>query len=310
MSKLTLEPKCPSIAHGFLAGGPLNQILSSTHSGFTTPILNQPADTIDRFWMLEAFTESLNGVGLTNPNPAVGCVIVDQFGKEVSRGCTEAYPGRHAEAVAFQKVADLKRLENASLYVTLEPCSHQGKQPPCVNFLLNSKIKHIFIARKDSNPLVNGKGIRKLQRAGKEVHIGLFGAEVTAWNFPFFAEQALKRPVIILKWAQTLDGQLADDTDQSQWISGPQARAYTHWLRQKYDVVLVGAKTFLRDTPRLTVRDCALPHHRSPLPIVFDPKGLCLSKKITQLDPRRKWLLITTPKALTLKKKQNEPPSA
>jgi diaminohydroxyphosphoribosylaminopyrimidine deaminase/5-amino-6-(5-phosphoribosylamino)uracil reductase len=226
--------------------------------------------------MLEALKESFSGIGLTSPNPSVGCVLVDREGKEISRGHTQPFPGIHAERSAFSKITDPARLDGATAYVTLEPCSHFGNQPPCADLIVNSKIHRVVIARHDPNPIINGKGIQKLLHSGKLVETGLFSSEATAWNLGFFAYQTLKRPVLFLKWAQTLDGQLADDLGNSKWITGPAARAYTHWLRQKYDCILVGANTVLKDFPRLDVRDCAPPRQCQPLPIIFDPKGILL----------------------------------
>jgi diaminohydroxyphosphoribosylaminopyrimidine deaminase/5-amino-6-(5-phosphoribosylamino)uracil reductase len=188
--------------------------------------------------------------------------------------------GPHAERVAFDRVTDPSKLKGATAYVTLEPCSHYGNQPPCVNLLANSEISRVVIARPDPNPLINGQGIKILRSAGKKVSIGLNHSEATAWNFPFFAYQRLRRPIFILKWAQTLDGQLADDQNKSQWITGPAARAYTHWLRQRYDLILVGANTLLADSPKLTVRNCTPPHQSQPLPVIFDPRG-----KLLNADP-------------------------
>ncbi len=230
----------------------------------------------DAYWMREALLTARLGVGIANPNPSVGCVIVDVQGREVARGATQAFGGKHAERIALEKVNDPRRLENGTLYVTLEPCSHFGHQPPCVQEILTSKLRRIVVAHSDPNPLVRGEGIRQLQAAGKEVQIGPLSAEAIAWNFPFLAAQIFRRPILALKWAQTLDGQLTDDQGHSQWITGPTARAYTHWLRQKYDAILVGARTVLTDFPLLSVRDCGPPHQTQPLPIIFDPHGICL----------------------------------
>jgi len=270
---------------GFSFGGPLEQILPNdlwVQSGL--PSAYSPPSDMDSHFMLEALKVSLSSVGISNPNPAVGCVLVDAQGNEISRGATEAYLGAHAERDALSKISDPKRLEGATAYVTLEPCSHHGNQPPCVDLFTSSKIRRVVIARADPNPLVSGEGIRKLLASGKEVSIGLHHAEATAWNFPFFAYQTVKRPIFALKWAQTLDGQLADDQGNSKWITGPVARSYTHWLRQRYDALLVGAGTVLADFPKLTVRDCGLPHQAQPLPIIFDPKGKLLEISQEQQD--------------------------
>jgi diaminohydroxyphosphoribosylaminopyrimidine deaminase/5-amino-6-(5-phosphoribosylamino)uracil reductase len=284
-------------------GGPLDQIIpENISSSFSIPKLDYPQPKTDRYWMLEALRASLSGSGVSNPNPAVGCIIVDENGNEISRGATQAFPGLHAERVAFQKIQNTNQLKNATAYVTLEPCSHSGNQPPCVDLFLNSPINRIFIARLDPNPRVNGQGVSKLKEAGKQVQVGLYHAEASAWNFSFFAQQKLKRPVMILKWAQTLDGQLSDDSGQSQWITSPAARAYVHWLRQRYDSILVGAKTILADLPRLSVRDCTPSHPRDPLLLIFDPHGICLDAtqeiqknlKATTFNNNRPCIYLTT----------------
>jgi diaminohydroxyphosphoribosylaminopyrimidine deaminase/5-amino-6-(5-phosphoribosylamino)uracil reductase len=226
--------------------------------------------------MLEAFAESMKGVGITNPNPAVGCVVVARNGLEIARGSTQAYRGLHAERFAWTQISNLDLLEEATVYLTLEPCTHFGNQPPCIDLLAQSKASRFVIACTDPNPLVNHRGVEQLRAAGKKVEIGLLSTEISLWNFPFFLQQKFQRPIFILKWAQTLDGQLADDSGQSQWISCPTSRSYAHWLRQKYDAILVGANTFLKDLPKLNARDCATPRQTQPIPIIFDPKGICL----------------------------------
>ena len=272
MSSLTLET-------GFTVGGVLKSLLAPQAvepSKFET----QFRPKTDAEWMLEAFQEALKGAGTTNPNPAVGCVIVKN-GVELSRGYTQPYRGKHAERVAIEKVSDLRMLEGATVYVTLEPCSHQGHQKPCCDLLCSLPIKRVVIARKDSDPRVNGRGVRALEDKGIEVKCGLLESEVTAFNLPFFATRVLERPFFALKWAQTLDGQLADDLGYSQWISNPQSRQYTHSLRQKYDAILVGAGTFFNEFPKLNVRDYPLPA-RDPLRIIFDPRGRVLELDSTQ----------------------------
>lgn len=291
----------PHLKHFFSFGGPLDLFSKSQQA--------PPVDE-DSKWMKEALKEAVLATGISNPNPAVGCILVDRNGKEISRGHTQAYRGFHAERSAFERVQDLNRLDGATAYVTLEPCSHSGHQPPCVDLLTRSKIKKVVIAAQDPFPQVNGNGISKLKQAGKEVLVGLFHHEAVAWNYSFFAAQSLKRPVFVLKWAQTLDGQLADDQNNSKWITGHAARSYTHWLRQRYDAILVGARTVLADYPKLSARDCPPPHQHQPLPIIVDPNGLCfgVNRKIQSLlseatfHPSRPFVLITTPKQM----KQNK----
>jgi diaminohydroxyphosphoribosylaminopyrimidine deaminase/5-amino-6-(5-phosphoribosylamino)uracil reductase len=276
--------KYPLLEPGFSFGGPLFRTLSDSAKTETSIPAIQAEKNSDKYWMLEALLESQTSIGITNPNPAVGCILVDSHGQEISRGSTQRYLRSHAERVAFEKVTDSNRLQGATAYVTLEPCSHFGKQPPCVDLLVNSPIKRIVIARADSNPIVNGRGIQKLTQAGKKVEIGLLSTETTAWNYSFFAYQKRKRPMVALKWAQTLDGQLADDSNTSQWITGQPARSYTHWLRQRYDAVFVGARTVIADQPRLNVRDCAHPHQAEPIPIVFDPNGILFQTSLDQQE--------------------------
>lgn len=259
------------------------------------------AEPKDSYWMMEAWSESLKHHGLTAPNPTVGCILLNAAGQEVSRGITQSFPGSHAEKSAFEKLTHLQELNGGTAYVTLEPCSHFGRNPPCADLLANSPLRRIVIARLDPNPLVRGQGVAKLRTAGKEVHLGTLSRELTAWHLGFLCQQILNRPLIALKWAQTLDGQLADDTMKSQWISGQTSRAYAHWLRQHYDLILVGAKTVLADCPRLDVRDCLNPHQGDPLPVVWDPQGLLFQLSTKEQEklksrtfpPHKKVVLIT-----------------
>ncbi len=225
----------------------------------------------DRFWMAQALLAAMEGIGRSNPNPTVGAVFV-RDGRMIARGATLRYGDLHAERVALRD-ADPELIRGSTLYVTLEPCARPGKQPPCTEALLTAQPLRCVVGATDPHPKVAGDGIRQLRAAGVEVTVGVLGAECTMWHFPFLASLTLKRPVLIGKWAQTLDGHLADDTGRSQWISGPKSRAYTHWLRQKYDMLLVGMGTVLADAPSLTVRDAAQPHHRHPHKCVFDPFG-------------------------------------
>jgi diaminohydroxyphosphoribosylaminopyrimidine deaminase/5-amino-6-(5-phosphoribosylamino)uracil reductase len=142
-------------------------------------------------------------------------------------------------------------------------------------------LARVVVGRKDSDPKVLGKGIDRMIASGKTVEVGLYSEEVTAWNLPFFATRGRSRPFVAAKWAQTLDGQLADDSGTSQWISGPASRSYTHWLRQRYDAILIGANTFLSDQPQLNVRSCAFPIQHQPMKLIWDPKRL-ISPAITE----------------------------
>lgn len=302
MPKLTLWNRREILQPGFTFGGYLQKTIPidlaanlKCATAFPPPELGT-----DHYWMQEALIESMKSIGLSRPNPAVGCILLNARNQEVARGATEVYKARHAERVAFDALGDQKKtkeaLKDGTAFITLEPCSHQGHQPPCVELLARSSLRRIVIAAQDPNPKVNGQGIERLKEAGKIVELGLLGPEARAWNYPFFLSQALGRPMIALKWAQTLDGQLADDNNKSQWISGPESRAYSHWLRQKYDVILVGAKTFLHDSPKLTARDCAGPIQAQPFPIVLDLRGTLLRTEFqSQPEPfGRPWALFTT----------------
>ena len=251
--------------------------------GIITRTLNQNGASIfakgcDEYWMEQALQISMNAIGWSAPNPAVGCVILkDQ--QLLASGFTQAFKHEHAERMAFQALKDLNALQNLTVYVTLEPCSHFGSQPPCVDLLLHSAVSTIVIATQDPDLRVNGAGIQKLRDAKKEVRIGVLEKEVLAWHLPFIHERKIKTPLWVGKWAQTTDGYLANAEGESKWITNSKSRAYTHWLRQKYDAILVGVHTWLKDRPLLTVRDCAEPHRRNPIKLIFDPSGLLLSEE-------------------------------
>lgn len=229
----------------------------------------------DEQGMLYALLSAMEGNGRANPNPCVGAALVKD-GRLLARAATLSYGDLHAERNALAQLpADAAR--GSTCYVTLEPCGKVGKQPPCSEALIEAGIRRCVIGAEDSHPKVAGQGLAQLRAAGIEVAYSGFRGECYAWHFPFLAglarQDSAPRPTLIGKWAQTLDGHLADDSGRSQWITGPQARAYTHWLRQKYDMVLVGVGTALVDAPQLTVRDAAPPLLRQPHKAIYDPKG-------------------------------------
>lgn len=230
----------------------------------------------DEYWMEQALLTAMNAVGWSAPNPSVGCVIVHE-NEVLATGFTQAFKREHAERMAFQSLdqnLELKtKLSGATAYVTLEPCSHVGHQPPCVDLLINSPICRVVVATQDPDERVSGRGIQKLKDAGKEVVVGVLQNEAQAWHFPFLKNRMVGKPVWIAKWAQTESGHMADADGNSKWITNAQSRAYTHWLRQKYDAILIGAQTYIADQPSLTVRDCATPHRRNPHRLIFDPKA-------------------------------------
>lgn len=267
--------KLSPLLRGFGAGGVIQRTLPAALREGAEPVLTSSTSD-DAYWMQQALAQAMSAIGRSHPNPTVGCVIVKE-GRLLASGATEVYGSRHAERVAIESVADRSQLRGATLYVTLEPCSHTGRQPPCAELVASCGLARCVVAVEDPNPLVAGKGLRHLRETGLEVQTGVLAREATAWHLPFLFWQVARRPLIAAKWAQTLDGQLAYDDGRSQWISGEPSRAYTHWLRQKYDAILVGAGTVLADRPALTVRSCAEPHHRQPIRLLFDPTGRILS---------------------------------
>lgn len=234
-----------------------------------------PGTAADRHWMAQAMAMAMTAIGRSNPNPSVGCVLVKE-GHCIAAGATEHCGGRHAERVALDSLPDPALAQGATLYVTLEPCSHHGRQPPCADRLVAAGIGRCVVAVSDPNPLVAGRGLAMLRAHGIAVTQGVLGIEAAAWHLPFLAWQSRGCPLVAVKWVQTLDGQLADDSGVPCRISARDARAYTHWLRQRYDAIMVGAGTALAELPHLTVRDCAQPHHRHPVRLLFDPAGRVL----------------------------------
>ena len=263
---------CWCLPHGVGTGGPIALTLPPPTSP-ATDVVSKPDDD---YWMGEALKVALRGVGRANPNPAVGCVIV-RDGVRVADGATEAYGGRHAESCALASIGGHEHAEGTTLYVTLEPCSHTGHQSPCAALVGASGVTRCVIAVRDPNPLVDGAGIAQLRAAGVAVDIGVRADEAAAWHAPFLVRYLRPgRPVLAAKWAQTLDGQLIYQDGTSRWITEPEARAHGHWLRQRYDAIMVGAATVLADRPTLTVRDCNKPHHH-PVRVIFDPRGHLVS---------------------------------
>ena len=196
------------------------------------------------------------GIGTTRPNPSVGAVLVVDD-RIIGEGFTSPYGGNHAEVNAISTVRDSSLLATATMYVTLEPCSHFGKTPPCADLIIKSEIKKVVIGCIDSNVLVAGKGVERLQNAGCEVIVGVLEKECKAHHKRFFTFQTKKRPFIILKWAQTLDAYVAPKNRAIQapvWITNEASRQLVHKWRSEEQAILVGTTTVLDDNPRLDVR--------------------------------------------------------
>ncbi len=233
----------------------------------------------DQFFMRRATDLAALGRGAVSPNPMVGCVIVNQR-KIIGEGYHKKYGGPHAEANAISGVKDPNLLKTATLYVTLEPCSHFGKTPPCADLIIDRQLKRVVIGAKDSNPLVGGKGIKKLIKAGIEVKEGIMAGEIRKQNARFFTYMEKQRPYIILKWAQTKDGFIARSNYDSKWISQPLSRQLVHRWRAEEDAIIVGTRTAEYDNPRLNVRDWT---GKNPVRIVID-KGLSLDRDLLLFD--------------------------
>src|SRR3954470_818446 len=217
--------------------------------------------------MRDALAEAERGRGRTHPNPIVGALIV-AGGRVIARGHHERAGGPHAEVIALRRAG--ARARGADLYVTLEPCNHHGRTPPCTDAILAAGVRRVVVGSVDPNPLVHGRGIRRLRAAGVRVEAGALGAECDRANEQWFKFITRKIPWVALKAAVTLDGKLATRSGDSRWVTGPLARVRVHELRDRLDAVLVGIGTARADDPRLTARG---PGQRDPVRIVVDPLG-------------------------------------
>ena len=233
---------------------------------------------------------SKQGIGTTRPNPSVGAVLVVDD-KIIGEGFTSPYGGNHAEVNAISSVKNDEDLKKATMYVTLEPCSHYGKTPPCADLIVKSGIKKVVIGCLDVNEIVAGKGIERLQNEGCEVVVGVLEKECKAHHKRFFTFHSKKRPYIILKWAQTQDGFIAPKNRAKQapvWITQKVSRQLVHKWRSEEHSILVGTTTILDDNPSLDVRSWS---GENPLRIVID-KDLKLPKDLKVYDGSVKTIFI------------------
>lgn len=250
-------------------------------------------------FMAEALALARRALGRTSPNPAVGAVVV-RDGVIVGRGFTQPPGGSHAEIVALREAGD--RAHGASLYVTLEPCCHYGRTPPCTAAIIAAGIREVHVAVLDPNPQVNGQGLAALTAAGIRVHLGEHADEARRLNEVFFTYITQRRPFVWAKWAMTLDGRIATATGAARWITGPAARARVHELRDRLDAVLVGINTVLADDPELTVRrppdPDRPPRHRPFVRIILDSRlRLPLTARVLRPDLAPTTWVLTTPAA-------------
>ena len=218
----------------------------------------------DRQYMKMALELAQKGMGFTAPNPMVGAVIVKN-GRVIGQGYHRKYGELHAEREAL--AACTEEPEGASIYVTLEPCCHYGKQPPCVDAILEAGIRRVIIGSSDPNPLVAGKGIRILKDHGIEVTENILKEECDKLNEAFFYYIQNKKPYVVMKYAMTMDGKIAAYTGESKWVTGEAARIHVQKQRLKYTGIMVGVGTVLADDPMLT---CRLENSRNPVRIICD----------------------------------------
>jgi diaminohydroxyphosphoribosylaminopyrimidine deaminase/5-amino-6-(5-phosphoribosylamino)uracil reductase len=245
----------------------------------------------DNRYMQMALALARRGLGVTWPNPTVGCVLVDDHDELVGRGWTQPGGRPHAETEALKRAGG--RAQGATLYTTLEPCIHHGETPPCVDAILQAGVRRVVIALEDPDRRVAGRGARALAAAGLQVTVGVQGVNAAEINVGFVLRNARYRPLLTLKLASSLDGRIATAEGESRWITGSESRALVHRLRSTQDGILVGATTARHDDPELT---CRLPglHGRSPLRLVADPRcRLPLTSKLVQMAQcQPTWLLI------------------
>ncbi|MCH3882594.1 bifunctional diaminohydroxyphosphoribosylaminopyrimidine deaminase/5-amino-6-(5-phosphoribosylamino)uracil reductase RibD [Tenacibaculum aquimarinum] len=223
-----------------------------------------------------------NGIGNTRPNPSVGAVIVHD-NKIIGEGFTSAYGGNHAEVNALNSVENKELLKDSTIYVTLEPCSHFGKTPPCADLIVKHKIPNVVIGCVDTNSLVAGKGIERLENARINVTVGVLETECLEHHKRFFTVQNTKRPYIILKWAQTKDGFIAPiskDEQKPVWISNQYSQQLVHKWRSEEHAILVGTNTVVADNPKLNVRSWS---GNNPVRVVLDA-NCRLDKNVNVFD--------------------------
>ena len=235
-----------------------------------------------------------NGIGITRPNPSVGAVIVCQ-NKIIGEGFTSPHGENHAEVNAINAVENKSLLKEATIFVTLEPCSHFGKTPPCADLIVKHQLKQVVIGCLDSNSLVAGKGVSHLENAGINVIVGVLEKECRMHHKRFFKVQENKRPYIILKWAETKDGfvaPIAKNEIKPIFISNTYSQQLVHKLRSAEHAILVGTKTVLADNPKLNIRSWS---GENPIRVVLD-NTLRIPKNSNILDGSTKTIIITATK--------------
>ena len=224
-------------------------------------------------WMKRAICLASLGINTTSPNPKVGAVILDKDGNLISEGFHFKSGMPHAEAMAFENLK--KDPKGGSMYVNLEPCCHQGRTPPCVDKVISSGIKKIYISIQDPDKRFSGKGIKLLKAAGIKVHLGLCEKESLELNKPFIHRVLTNNSYGVLKWAMSIDGRIALKNGHSKWITNQESRSLVHSYRSEFDAIIIGGNTLRKDNPLLTTRGLKTPE---PLRVVFT-KTLDLPRK-------------------------------
>jgi diaminohydroxyphosphoribosylaminopyrimidine deaminase/5-amino-6-(5-phosphoribosylamino)uracil reductase len=247
---------------------------------------------LDHWHLQRALELAVQGQGHVEPNPMVGCVIA-RGAEIIGEGWHRKFGGPHAEIEALRMAGS--RAAGATMYVSLEPCCHVGKTPPCTEAIIAAGIKRVVAALRDPFPLVAGGGFAQLQAAGIEVSMGELESEARRLNAPYLKHIERGRPWVIAKWAMSLDGKIATRTGESQWISNEHSRAIVHRLRGRVDAIIVGRETVLRDDPRLTARPAG---PRTALRIVLDTNALLsMETKIVRTAKESPVLVIVSEKS-------------
>jgi diaminohydroxyphosphoribosylaminopyrimidine deaminase/5-amino-6-(5-phosphoribosylamino)uracil reductase len=267
------------------------------HRTLLKGLIEQDMAAFDRKMMRRALKLAEQGRGLVEPNPLVGAVVV-RGGKIVGKGWHQRYGAAHAEVNALAEAGDAAR--GATLYVTLEPCCHHGKTPPCTDTVLKAGLRRVVVAMSDPFPQVAGQGIEILRRAGLIVDVGVGETEARALNAPYRKLLRTGRSHVIAKWAMSLDGKIATHTGASKWISGEAARQRVHELRGRVDAIITGIRTVLADDPLLTARP---PGPRTPLRVVLDSQlRLPLDSQLVRTAREAGVLVVHAPAAAARKR--------
>lgn len=246
----------------------------------------------DERYMAMALGLAKRAEGMTSPNPLVGAVIV-RGNKIVGKGYHKRCGLPHAEVNALRAAGE--KAEGSTLYVTLEPCDHHGRTPPCTEAIIGSGIRRVVIAMKDPNPVTDGRGIRKLKAHGIRTDVGVLKEEAAAMNRPFIKSVTKKMPFVRIKMAESIDGKIATVRGDSKWITGEKSRLFVHRLRRMADAVMVGSGTAIKDDPSLL---CKIPGDKQPVRIVVDSAlKLPISSKLVSTAVRHSVIIATTGKA-------------